>query len=154
MIQRIQTIWLAISALSSGLLLKGGMVNFLTKAGEKYFIDISGANRLTDAGEELIRGFIPLTSVLILIPVISVAAILLYKSRKTQKMFTMLLIALSVLLTGLLIFYSYIIMKEHNADFIIGIRMLLPLIILISAILAYRGISKDDRLVKSYDRIR
>jgi hypothetical protein len=32
--------------------------------------------------------------------------------------------------------------------------MVMPVIITIASILAYRGILKDDRLVKSYDRLR
>jgi hypothetical protein len=45
-------------------------------------------------------------------------------------------------------------MKNYAAEIVPGIKMVIPFIIMIAAILAYRGIASDDRLVKSYDRLR
>ena len=45
-------------------------------------------------------------------------------------------------------------MKKYGAELEPGLKMVIPLLIMISVTLAYRGISKDDRLVKSYDRLR
>jgi len=154
MIQRIQTIWLAISAISCGFLLKGGIVYFMTGTGEGYFINIFGINRINDSVNELISGSHLLTALLGLTLVFSVIAIFFFKSRKTQKKYTLLVVGLSVLLLTLLIYQSFRIISIYNAEIIVGVKMFLPLIILISAIMAYRGISKDDNLVKSYDRLR
>ena len=52
------------------------------------------------------------------------------------------------------VLYSYIILTKYNAEIIPGFKMVIPVIQLILSILAYRGIRKDDALVKSYDRLR
>jgi hypothetical protein len=154
MIQRIQTIWLLISAISSGFLMKDGIINFIDKTGQNYFTGFSGIYKLTLSGHELVTRSIPLEVLIILIPLLSVVTTLLFKSRRIQKVLTLLLVALSLFLIILVSYYSYIIMKNYSTDLIPGVKMVIPVIILSSAILAYRGISRDDRLVKSYERLR
>jgi hypothetical protein len=154
MIQRIQTIWLLISAISSGFLMKGGITNFIDKTGQKYLTGFFGINKLSDAGYELITSSIPLTILIIIIPVLSVISILFFQSRRVQKMLTLILILFSICLLVLVTNCSYIIIMHYDAKLIPGVKMVIPVIILSAAILAYRGISRDDRLVKSYDRLR
>jgi hypothetical protein len=154
MIQRIQTIWLLISAISSGFLMTGGIVNFMDKAGQKYFTGFSGIYKLNESGTELITGSVPLATLIIMIPVLSVISILLFKSRRIQKVLTLILITFSLCLIILVTYYSYILIKNYDTELVPGVKMVIPLIILIAAILSYCGISKDDRLVKSYDRLR
>lgn len=154
MIQRIQSIWLLISAISSGFLMKGGIINFIGEAGEKYFTGFSGIYKLADTGQELIIRSIPLSALIILIPVLSLISIFLFKSRQLQKVLTLVLVTLSLCLIIMVTYYSYILIKNYTAEIVPGIKMLIPLIILIALILAYRGIVRDDRLVKSYDRLR
>lgn len=154
MIQRIQTIWLLISAISSGFLMTGGIVNFIDKAGQQYFTGFSGIYKLNDSGSDLIAISVPLAAIIILIPVLSVISILLFKSRRIQKVLTLIIITFSLCLIILVTYYSYILMKNYSTELVPGVKIVIPLIILIAAILSYRGISKDDRLVKSYDRLR
>lgn len=154
MIQRIQTIWLLISAISSGLLLKGGIVNFIDKAGQKYYTGFSGIYKLNDSGSDLVNSSVPLAALIILIPVLSIISILLFKSRRIQKVITLILITFSLCLIILVSYYSFILMRNYDAELIPGIKMIIPLIILIAEFLAYKGISRDDLLVKSYDRLR
>ncbi len=154
MIQRIQTIWLLISAISSGFLIKGGIVNFIDKTGHKYFTGFSGIYKLNESGQEIVTSSVPLAVLIILIPLLSLISILFFKSRRIQKVLTLILVTLSLCLIILVTYYSYILMKSYDTEFVFGIKMVLPLIILIAVILAYRGISSDDRLVKSYDRLR
>ncbi len=154
MIQRIQSIWLLISAIASGFLVKGGIINFIDATGQKYFTGFSGISKFADTGQELIVRSIPLAALIIVIILLSVVSILLFKSRQVQKVFTLVLVALSLCLIILVTYYSYILLKNYGAELIPGFKMALPVIILIAAILAYRGILRDDRLVKSYDRLR
>lgn len=154
MIQRIQTIWLLLSTLCSGLLLRGSIINFVDGSDQKYFTGFSGIFRLNAQGMELIDRSIPLSALIILISVFSVISILLYKSRRFQKIVTLIIIGFALCLIIVLIYHSFIVIKKYSAELVPGIKMFLPLIVLIAATLAYRGISKDDRLVKSYDRLR
>lgn len=50
--------------------------------------------------------------------------------------------------------YMYYICSKYDAEIVPGFKIALPVIILILNILTYRGIRHDDRLVKSYDRLR
>jgi hypothetical protein len=52
------------------------------------------------------------------------------------------------------IYVSFRIVSKFDARLIPGFKMILPLAILIFSILASWGIKKDDKLVKSYDRLR
>jgi hypothetical protein len=56
-----------------------------------------------------------------------------------------------ILLAG---YYSYVIISKYGGVLVLGVKMILPVVMLISSILAFRGIRKDDHLVKSYDRLR
>ena len=154
MIQRIQTIWLLISAISSGFLMKGGIINFIDKSGQKYFTGFLGIYKLTESGQELITSSIPIAAIIILVPLLSVITILFFKSRRIQKVLTLILVTLSLCLIILVTYYSYILMKNYDTELVPGVKMIIPLIILIAVFLAYKGISRDDHIVKSYYRLR
>jgi len=154
MIQRIQTLWLLISAILSGFLMNGAIVNFVDKSGIRYFTGFSGIYKMTVSGKELIISSVPLASLIILVPLLSVFCTLIFKNRKIQKIITLVLFAFTFCLTILIIYYSIIIMKNYNSELVPGIKMAIPLLIMILVSLAYRGISRDDKLVKSYDRLR
>jgi hypothetical protein len=65
-----------------------------------------------------------------------------------------IIVILVILMIAALGFYSFREIKIFNAKIIPGISMIYPLLILILCVLALRGISRDERLVKSYDRMR
>jgi glucan phosphoethanolaminetransferase (alkaline phosphatase superfamily) len=154
MIQRIQTIWLLLSAFFSGLLINGGIVNFIDKSGQKFYTGFFGIYKQFDTGNELIRSSIPLAALIILISLLSLITIFLYKSRRIQRVLSLILLSLSLCLIILVTFYSYILVKNYGADLVPGVKMVFPVLVLIAVILAYIGIIRDDRLVKSYDRLR
>jgi hypothetical protein len=52
------------------------------------------------------------------------------------------------------IYYSYSVINRFDTKIIPGFKMVLPVLVFLFTLLAYRGIKKDDRLVKSYDRLR
>jgi hypothetical protein len=64
------------------------------------------------------------------------------------------LILLAGILVVVIIHVCLSIVTKFDAEIIPGFKMILPVLILITSILALRGIRKDDRLVKSYDRLR
>ena len=109
---------------------------------------------MTDTGTEIIRSSVPLAALIISIPILSVVTMLLFKFRKVQRVFAFILITLSVCLTILILYYSNIVVNAYEGHIVSGIKMVFPVLIIISAILAVRGISKDEALVKSYDRLR
>lgn len=85
--------------------------------------------------------------------IISFVVIFLYKNRKRQLIFNYINILINVVLVGLLIYRLYnlpggVVASEK------GIGLILPFISIILLVMANRSIKKDERLVKSIDRIR
>ena len=155
MIQRIQSLYLFLTTLLSLLFLKGSFLTFIDKSGSVIKVAFRGIIR--DAGGqgfELTEKLFPISALIILIPVISLVTIFIFKNRKIQ-----LLLSLSVivLISGLIIvsvYYSWFVITEYRAEIVPVFKMVVPVIMLILAVLAYKGIRKDELLIKSYDRLR
>lgn len=154
MIQRIQTIWLIITTLLSGFLMKGPIINFSANNELTLYLSFTGIHNYKYSGPELLTGSIALSAVIILIPVISVLTIFLYKRRRIQKVVSLVAVTFSVCLLILLSYYTYLAIKNYSAVLVPGIKMFLPFAIVIFSFLGYKGISSDDNLVRSYDRLR
>jgi glucan phosphoethanolaminetransferase (alkaline phosphatase superfamily) len=155
MIQRIQSVYLSIIALISLLLIKGSIIVFSEKTGSIIILTFNGIFRKNSGqGSELIEKLLPLSILLILIVIVSLITIFVFKNRKIQMRLAMFLMIISTLLIIAFIHGSIIIISKFGASITPGIKMILPPVILILSVLAYRGIKKDDQLVKSYDRLR
>jgi len=155
MIQRIQSLYLLLTTLLSLLFLKGSFLNFLDKSGSVIKLTFNGIAR--DAGgqgQELIEKLLPVSAFIILIPVFSLITIFIFKNRKIQLRFALSVIIFIIGFIFVLIYYSWIVITEYRAEIVLGFKMAIPLLMLIFAVLAYRGIKKDDLLIKSYDRLR
>lgn len=76
-----------------------------------------------------------------------------YKKRQQQFVVGLFNIALNVILLGLLVFYSIILPGENDVSEK-GIGLLLPLVSIVFLLLANRAVKKDEKLVKSSNRIR
>jgi hypothetical protein len=103
---------------------------------------------------ELIEKLLPLSVIIILIPALSLLTILFFKNRKIQLWLALSVIILVVGLIIVSIFYSWFVISKYGAEIMSGFKMAIPVLMLVFAVLAYRGIKKDDRLIKSYDRLR
>jgi len=136
-------------------IIKGDFVNFIDKSGSLIKLTFIGIVRETvGQGTELVEKLLPLSLIMILIPVISLVTIFIYKKRNIQLLFTLLLI---ILISGLIVvtcLYSYSTITKYGVNFNPGIKIIVPVIMLILSIFSYKGIKKDDLLVKSYDRLR
>ena len=147
MIQRIQTVYLLLTTLVAALFLSGSIIDF----------DNGATLRLTaifGAGADRFESIWPLTVLLIIVPMLSLALIFLYKGRKMQMRLTLLLIVLILLTIGVCGYYVWNYMKASQTIITFSYKLILPLLLLIFSILAYRGIRKDEEIVRSYDRLR
>jgi len=155
MIQRIQSLYLLLTTLLSLLFLKGSFLNFVDKSDSVIKVTFNGIVRNTGGqGFELIEKLLPLTVFMVLIPVLSLVTIFIFKNRKIQLWLAISVIILIVGFIFVSIFYSWFVITEYGAEIVPGFKMVIPVLILIFSILAYRGIRKDDRLIKSNDRLR
>ncbi len=141
MIQRIQTIWLLLAAVAGFLtteipLYAGSIMGDVVK---KYY-----------ATDNLL-----LFAVAIVAAVIALTAIFLFKNRKTQVKFTGFGILISIVLIALEVWQISVFRKSVTilrGTYYWG--SLMPIAMAAFFILAAVNIRKDDKLVKSLDRLR
>jgi hypothetical protein len=140
MIQRIQSIWLLLAAAFTAASFKfsffsGNQLNVTTNV--KDFIRFNAQQN---------------TWILILTVVIAVAAlvsIFMYKDRKRQALIVLASGILSIILIGL-----YFSIENNFAESSLDLTSLIHFSIPLFFALALRAIYKDEKLVKSADRIR
>ena len=135
MLQRIQTFYLFLSALCSGVL---------------YFIlplsIIESKPYFAQERSEFLALFIAST-------LLAVVAIFKFKSRQTQFVLGRLNILLNLILLGLFI-YRLFNLPAEPLNFEKGPAMFLPIISVVLLALANKAIKKDEALIKSVDRLR
>ena len=155
MIQRLQSLYLSLTIILSFLFLKGSYLTFINQSGSIIKVTFSGIiSNAGGQGNVLIEKLLPLSLFIIIIPILSLITIIIYKNRKIQIILAITGIILSAAFISIIAFYSYSICVKYNTELVPGWKIVLPFLILIFYSLAYRGIRKDDQLVKSYDRIR
>lgn len=155
MIQRIQSLYLLLTSLLSILFLSGDFLTFFNNSGTEITVNYKGIWQSAGEGDVTLIGHqIVLTVIITLISIISLAAIFFYKYRQFQRKLTISLLSFSFVSIALMVLYSFSIIRKYNVDISPGIRMFIPLLILIFGILSYLGIKKDINLVRSYDRLR
>jgi hypothetical protein len=158
MIQRIQSVFLSVAFLA------GVIVFFFPLAGIygptiTYKFYIYGLVNMVP-GEPSAISFMttfPLLLLNILAGALALGAIFFYKNRVTQMKIVRFAIFMEIILIALIFFiYASIIEKNLLAspDYMEEAGIYFPLIALIFLILANRWIMKDEKLVRSVDRLR
>ena len=141
MLQRMQSIWLLLAAVCGILTMR--------------YSFFSG-NKLGDNQAKLFESLTATTSILILVLTIALISgilidIFLYKNRKLQLRIAILGIVISVL--NIFLYYKQtqnFLPNEGTYDLTAVLTLAIPIFL----ILAARGIYKDQKLVKSLDRLR
>src|SRR3970040_2931261 len=137
MIQRIQTIYLFLAFVVTGVL--PFFIPLWTMAdGKDYFF-------MQNQVYVVILG---LSTTLSLLSIIS------YKKRQNQFVIGRLNMILNLILLGLFVYRSLNISGETLAVSEKGIGMFLPIVAIVLLVLANKAIKKDEDLVKSVDRLR
>lgn len=147
MIQRIQTVYLFISALLIASLMKLTFAE-LSVNNELYTFVAKGIFK----GEELIFNGM---AIFVFIPVIALLhfiTIFLYKKRILQIRIMVFSIVLLLGLFGLFFYFSYA--GFDGAKIAFKIPVAFPLVAVILDYLAIRAIGKDEALIRSLNRIR
>jgi len=135
MIQRIQSIYMFLAALAS-LLLSMFLVIWYTPEGvfkgldNPVYMFVSGIS----AG-------------------VFLANIFNFKKRKLQVVLNRAGILVNMILAGFMIYEYVVLLKAHSVTGP-GVGLIMPLVIIVLAVLANKGITKDENLVKSADRFR
>lgn len=150
MIQRVQSLWLLLAALFSSLLMLDWYTGYVYKADvPQGFGSVVKYLKVTDHFPTLI-----IAVVMMIVPLV---AIFMFKNRKQQRMMTIVSILsclsfISVNLMRINNFNKTSTPTPSNGSYHVG--SVIPAIVIVFLILALRGISKDDKLIKSMDRLR
>ena len=151
MIQRIQSVFLLLTALAAIIFLNSPFLTFIDNSGNNISLTALGA---VSSGKEKIASYFLLPVLAGIIPLMALFIILLFNNRQLQIKLTGILVALEIgfiILTAVCAFY---IIRKYDAAIASWIKALVPFIQIILTVLALRAIRKDEDMVKSYDRIR
>lgn len=155
MIQRIQTIWLFLATLAFLALFLFPYVQFLTPDGKAKAIKITGVYE--SMGDQVVRSeeFLGLTIAAVIIALLPLVVIMFYKNRKKQ-------MALCYVTIAAILGYSFWLssvtksiiggMQLQFQNY--GIGILLPSVSILFVIFAIKNIRKDEKLIKSTERLR
>lgn len=136
MLQRIQTIYLFLAALISGVLI--------------FFVSLwSNENGDSVFVEEVLIAM----GLFIGSAVLSIISIFLFKNRKLQFVLGRINILLNFFLLGVFVYWSLTVPGEMEISEK-GIGMFIPVLSIVFLVLANKAIKKDEDLVKSVDRLR
>lgn len=148
MIQRIQTVWLLLAALFGAALFMFGILTI------KY----TGADGAEVKQSLQLLEYSYLLAVLaIAVVALPVIAIFMFKNRKLQMNLAILAIVLNIgflayYLMGIESFKSSHVPPITSSSF--GVASFMPVVAIIFLFMAISGIRKDNKLVKSLDRLR
>lgn len=157
MIQRIQTLYLILAIVACGLLFHTFFA--MGKLADEAPVVLEAASGTTFAdGKFTIQDNLVITLLGVLGILMAIITIFLYRKRKLQEQLVSAFILIALLINGLSLYIMYndlqAVQANVNTGFEIGIGTFLPAIALIAGFLALRGIRKDDKIVKSMDRLR
>lgn len=159
MIQRIQTIWLFIASITILSLFLFPYVQFFDTSGIAMALKVNGALDSTGGQNQLTTSLpsILQTIATVALGVLPLITVFNYKNRKKQ----VNLIIITIILTIPFSFWLFItasnaVNAAGRAITVsnIGIGALLVPLYIIFLLLAIKGIRKDNRLIKSADRLR
>ncbi len=137
MIQRIQTIYLLLAFLVTGVLPFLIPLWSMADGSEYYFMQ-----------NQVYVVILGLSTTLSLLSMIS------YKKRQNQFVIGRLNMILNLILLGLFVYRSLNVSGETLVVSEKGIGMFLPIVAIVLLVLANKAIKKDEDLVKSVDRLR
>jgi len=138
MIQRIQTVYLLLTFVVTGVLMFFIPLWTLNTGKAFYFMQ-----------DQVYTILLGLSTMLTIISIIS------YKKRQNQFVMGRLNIILNLILLGLFVYRSLNLSGEtSNIVSEKGIGMFLPIVAIVLLVLANKAIKKDEDLVKSVDRLR
>lgn len=155
MIQRIQTVYLLLAAILTGMLSLLPLAHGITADTTLCAVSIWGFTAPAPTPDSYSGSWLNLAAGLVSIVTVLLAliTIFLYRKRPLQKRLCNILFVLLILLCAAVSVYliqTAALFKDFNLSVICGF----PVIAFILTILARRGVVRDEKLVRSLDRIR
>jgi hypothetical protein len=155
MIQRIQTLYLLAIVVLSGFTVFSPLADLINKTDNLvYLVDFKGISLIKSTGNTLISTIWGLNTISAVVPVIALITLFSYKNRKKQIRLLVINMIFMICFYIFLLLYIWSACSGLHADWHLRIVTVFPLINLILSYLAIGAIGKDEKLVKSMDRLR
>ncbi|MDP4238759.1 MAG: DUF4293 domain-containing protein [Bacteroidota bacterium] len=155
MIQRIQTLYLLAIVVLSGFVIFSPLVDLVNKADNLiYHVDFKGISLLQPTGNTIISRIWGLTSVSCVIPILALITIFSYKNRLKQIRLSVINMFFMISFYIIMLLYLWPACQQLHTDWHLRIVSIFHLLNLILSYLAIGSIGKDEKLVKSLDRLR
>ena len=135
-----------------GLMFFFPVLRFVDSNSKTYELTYLGIVNIDD-GEYIVKA-IPLTILLVIIVLLLLITISSFKKRILQMRLSVFSILLMIGSLGLIFFYSFHGKSKTGGDIFYLYPLVFPLVSAILTFLAFKGVKKDEELVRSYDRIR
>ena len=144
MLQRIQTVYLLIAILLAGL------VAFLVPFWADSNDELVYLNSMLQTGEIF---FMIIPAVFMVSALMAVLTLISFKNRTKQIIYNRVNIVINFLLLGIVVYHQLNLPGETLVSEK-GIGVFIPLLVIVFLALANKAIIKDDKLLKSVDRLR
>ncbi len=154
--QRIQTLYfiLVIGLMTAAILLPNAEF-FLQEKNITYQLDSRGMVELDEQGAAKgVIGTNPLTFLYGFIIFIALYTIISFKNRRRQIRMATINLLLIIIYIAAMVIYIMVAKNKLNAIVTWNYPVIFPLIALIFNYLGMRGVAKDEKLVRSLDRLR
>lgn len=153
MIQRIQSLYLFVVAVISGMILFSPLADlYAVEAIDNCVLDYRGIVHLKE--QIVLQNTWALTAIAVIIPVISLVTLFLFKNRMLQIRMTIVNIMLQLGFYIILAVYLYVAVVDAKLDLHLKPIVVFPLICVVFNYLAIRAIGKDEALIRSLNRVR
>jgi hypothetical protein len=155
MIQRIQTLYLVGIVILSGIVAFSPIADLLNKADNLlYLVDFNGISLVKTTGNIIESRIWGLTSISSVVSILALITIFSYKKRLKQIRLTVINMVFILCYYIFLILYLWSACARLHTDWHLRFVVVFPLINLILSYLAIGAIGKDEKLIKSMDRLR
>ena len=144
MLQRIQTIYLILALLLSTLLALRVPFWATDEGAGLFLLDFFRSDNIV---------FTAIPVLFFLSALLSLIAIMMFRQRLKQVICTRLNIAINFLLLGIIV-YGLLSLPGENEFSEKGIGVFIPIVVIVFLALANKAILRDEKLVKSVDRLR
>ncbi len=152
MIQRIQSVYLLAAAILTTILACANLITGVSPEGTAH---LSAWGITLDGTDGFIVRTLPLGILAVLAAAAAFFSIFLYKARRLQARIVMAQIALQAgLLAFIAVFFVKLTRMEGMAAVVPSFVDIFPVVNMLLIYLAYRGIMKDEYMIRSVDRIR
>lgn len=155
MIQRIQTLFLLLAAAAIGLLFLPEL-SFASVEGDKTTLQAAAQSMMSD-GVFNSYDHVALLVMIGISTALTLASIFMFRNRSQQLRLNRMAMAAGIMimiLTAILFYLDYQMMDSGTYQISIDYGILSPIAFVILVALASRFISKDEKLVRSMDRLR